>query len=54
MDLEDHEHESDDPNQRPKWSQSTLEEVGDIFGDPVDPRRMRSQFKEVPHALIST
>jgi hypothetical protein len=32
--------------QRPKWVQTTLQDVGDIFGDPSDTRRTRSDFEE--------
>jgi hypothetical protein len=38
----------------PKWAQTTLQEVGDLVGDPTDQRRMRSQFEDPPHALTTT
>jgi hypothetical protein len=38
----------------PKWAQSTLQATGDLVGDPMDLRRMRSQFEEPPHALTTT
>jgi hypothetical protein len=50
-DLEDDEHAYDELHQRPKWARSTLQEVGDLVGDPANPRRMRSQFEEPPHAV---
>ena len=39
---------------RPKWAQTTLQDAGDLFGDPVDTRRTRSNFEEPPIALTST
>ena len=42
MDEDDFsEHES--PT-RPKWAQKTIEAVGDLAGNPLDPRKTRSQF----------
>ena len=36
-----------DPNipTRPKWAAKTLHAVGELAGDPNDPRRTRSQFE---------
>jgi hypothetical protein len=28
-----------EPKQRPKWAKTTLQDAGDIVGDPVDTRR---------------
>ena len=30
---------------RPKWASKTLHAVGELVGDPNDPRRTRSQFE---------
>jgi hypothetical protein len=40
--------------QRPKWEQTTLQDAGDLIGDPVDTRRSRSDFEDPPIALTST
>jgi hypothetical protein len=48
-----HEHACVDKKPRPKWAQSILPTVDYLVDDPVDPRRMRSQFEEDPHALIT-
>jgi hypothetical protein len=32
--------------QMPKWEQSTLQEAGNLAGDPLDSRRTRSQHEE--------
>ena len=40
--------------QRPKWAQTTLQDAGDLVGDPNDTRRTRSDFEEPPIALTST
>jgi hypothetical protein len=53
-DSEVHEHACVDPEPRPKWAQSILPTVDDLVDDPVDPRRMRSQFEGDPHALTTT
>jgi hypothetical protein len=39
---------------RPKWAQTTLQDAGDLVGDPVDTRRTRSNFEEPPLALTAT
>jgi hypothetical protein len=43
-----------EPEKRPKWEQTTLQDVGDLVGDPTDTRRNRSDFKEPPVALTTT
>jgi hypothetical protein len=53
-DSEDEKHANNDSHQTPKWVQSTLQAVGDLVGDLMDPRRTRSQFEEAPHALTTT
>jgi hypothetical protein len=40
--------------QRPKWAQTTLQDAGDLVGDPTDTRRTRSDFEEPPIALTAT
>ena len=32
------------PQARPKWTEKTIEAVGDLAGNPLDPRKTRSQF----------
>jgi hypothetical protein len=57
--------DSDDPNtgsvqsyanleQRPKWAHTTLQDAGDLVGDPTHTRRTRSDFEEPPIALTAT
>jgi hypothetical protein len=43
-----------EPQQRPKWAQTTLEDVGDLVGDPTETRRTRSDFEDPPIALTAT
>jgi hypothetical protein len=43
-----------EPEQRPKWAQTTLQDAGNLVGDPADTRRTRSDFEEPPVALTST
>jgi hypothetical protein len=43
-----------EPEQRPKWAQTTLQNAWDLIGDPTDTRRTRYYFEEPPIALIST
>jgi hypothetical protein len=43
-----------EPKLRPKWAKTTLQDVGDLVGDPTDTRRNRFDFKDPPLALIST
>jgi hypothetical protein len=43
-----------DPESRPKWAKATLQDAGDIFGDPNFTRRTRSDFEETPLALTTT
>jgi hypothetical protein len=43
-----------EPEQRPKWAQTSLQDAGDLIGDPADTRRTRSDFEEPPVALTAT
>jgi hypothetical protein len=43
-----------EPEQRPKWAQTTLQDVVDIVGDPADTRRTRYDFEEPLLALTAT
>jgi hypothetical protein len=43
-----------EPEKRPKWAKTTLQDAGDLVGDPADTRRTRSDFEEPPLALTST
>jgi hypothetical protein len=43
-----------EPEQRPKWAKTTLQDAGDLVGDPADTRRTRSDFEEPPLALTTT
>jgi hypothetical protein len=43
-----------EPEPRPKWAKTTLQDAGDLVGDPADTRRTRSDFEEPPLALTST
>jgi hypothetical protein len=43
-----------EPEQRPKWAQTTLQDVGDLVGDPDDTRRTQYDFEVPPIALTST
>jgi hypothetical protein len=38
----------------PKWEQSTLQEEGNLAGDPLDSRRTRSQHVEPSHVLSAS
>jgi hypothetical protein len=40
--------------QRPMWAKTTLQDAGDLVGDPPDTRRTRSNFEEPPLALTAT
>jgi hypothetical protein len=42
-----------EPEQRPKWAQTTLQDAGDLVSDPVDTRRTQSDFEEPPIALTA-
>jgi hypothetical protein len=33
-----------EPKQRPKWEKTTLQDAGDLVGDPTDTRRTRYDF----------
>jgi hypothetical protein len=50
----DHPNVVAEPKKNPKWAQKTLQDVGDLVGDPSDTRRTRSDFKEPPVALTTT
>jgi hypothetical protein len=39
---------------RPKWAKTTLQDAGDLVGDPADTRRTQSDFEEPPLALTAT
>jgi hypothetical protein len=43
-----------EPKLRPKWAKTTLQDVGDLVGDPTDTRRTQSNFEEPPLALTAT
>jgi hypothetical protein len=42
-----------EPKKRPKWAQTTLQDAGDLVGDPTDTRMTRSDFEEPPVALTT-
>jgi hypothetical protein len=37
-----------------KWAQTTLQDAGDLVGDPTDTRRNLYDFKELPISLTAT
>jgi hypothetical protein len=39
-----------EPKLRPKWAKTTLQDVGDLVGDPTDTRRTIFDFKDPPLA----
>jgi hypothetical protein len=39
---------------RPKWAHTTLQDAGDLIGDPANTRRTQSDFEEPPVALTAT
>jgi hypothetical protein len=41
-----------EPEQRLKWAQTTLQDAGDLIGDPADTRRTRYDFME-PHVVLT-
>jgi hypothetical protein len=43
-----------EPQQRPKWAQTTLQDEIDLVGDPADTRRTRSNFEEPLISLTAT
>jgi hypothetical protein len=43
-----------EPEQRPKWAQTTLQDAGDLVGDPADTRRTQSDLEEPLVALTAT
>jgi hypothetical protein len=42
------------PTQFPTWAEKTLQDAGELVGDPADTRRTRSQFFGAPQALATT
>jgi hypothetical protein len=42
------------PTHFPTWAEKTLEDAGELVGDPTDTRRTRSQFFGAPQALAAT
>ena len=42
------------PTQLPTWAEKTLQDAGELVGDPADTRRTRSQFFGAPQALAAT
>jgi hypothetical protein len=42
------------PTQFPTWLEKTLQDEGELVGDPADTRRTRSQFFGAPQALAAT
>jgi hypothetical protein len=50
----DHPYVYAEPEQRPGWAQTTLQDAGDLVGDLADTRRTKSNFEEPPIALTST
>jgi hypothetical protein len=46
--------EDEEPQQRPKLTQTTLQDARDLVGDPADLRRTRCHFKEPPRVLTAT
>jgi hypothetical protein len=49
-----HVHEDTEPEPRPKWDKTTLQDVGDIVGDIDDARRTQYDFEVPPLALTTT
>jgi hypothetical protein len=43
-----------EPEQRPKWAETTLHDVGNLIDGPIDNRRTWYDFKEPPLALTAT
>jgi hypothetical protein len=53
-DTEDEEQVMASPTQFPTWAEKTLQDAGELVGDPADTRRTRSQFFGAPQALAAT
>ena len=53
-DIEDEEQVMAAPTQLPTWAEKTLQDAGELVGDPADTRRTRSQFFGAPQALAAT
>ena len=47
--AEDDVSEHDTPS-RPKWEDKTIQDVGDLAGNPLDPKKTRSQFRNASYA----
>ena len=54
FDLEDEEQVLAAPTQLPTWVEKTLQDVGELVGDPADARRTRSHIFGAPQALDVT
>ena len=46
-------HVDEEPEQMPKWAQSTLQDAEDLVGDSINLRRTKSQYENPPHVLIA-
>ena len=53
-DSEDEEQVMAAPTQLPTQAEKTLQDAGELVGDPEDARRTRSQFFGAPQALVAT
>jgi hypothetical protein len=53
-DIEDEDQVMASPTQLPTWAEKTLQDAGELVGDPADTRRTRSQFFGAPQALAAT
>jgi hypothetical protein len=53
-DTEDEEQVMAAPTQLPTWAEKTLQDAGELVGDPADTRRTRSHFFGAPQALAAT
>jgi hypothetical protein len=42
------------PSQLPTWAEKTLQDAGELVGDPADTRRTISEFFGAPQALAAT
>jgi hypothetical protein len=38
----------------PKWAKTTLQDAGDLVGDPTNTRRTQYDFKDPPLAITTT
>jgi hypothetical protein len=53
-DIEDEEKVMAAPTHFPTWAEKTLQDAGELVGDPADTRRTRSQFFGAPQDLTAT